>query len=117
MRSTLPLVWARNRIAELTRQIAVGAEPDQADKEITKLGLEFSLQTQNTSFVAVSQTPVNTSGQAARRASVPLPMVMTVSKEAYPQPFAGSSSPEPEMIIGFLVLAAMTFLGIRRRVS
>ncbi|MEP3346349.1 MAG: VIT and VWA domain-containing protein [Litoreibacter sp.] len=115
--AALPLIWARNRIAGLTRQIAVGERPDEADREITKLGLEFSLQTQNTSFVAVSEHPVNTSGQQATVTSVPLPMVSGVSKEAYAQPFAGSSSPEPEAIIGFLMLAAMTLLGLRRRVT
>ncbi|SHF55884.1 Ca-activated chloride channel family protein [Litoreibacter ascidiaceicola] len=114
--AALPLIWARNRIASLTRQIAVGEQPETADKEITKLGLEFSLQTQNTSFVAVSEQTVNTSGHQATLANVPLPMVSDVSKEAYPQPFAGSSSPEPQAIIGFLLIAAMTLLGFRRRV-
>ncbi|TDT74212.1 Ca-activated chloride channel family protein [Litoreibacter halocynthiae] len=114
--AALPLIWARNRIASLTRQIAVGEQPEAADKEITKLGLEFSLQTQNTSFVAVSEQTVNTSGHQATLANVPLPMVSGVSKEAYPQPFAGSSSPEPQAIIGFLLIAAMTLFGFRRRV-
>ncbi|WP_281858290.1 VIT and vWA domain-containing protein [Litoreibacter halocynthiae] len=114
--AALPLIWARNRIASLTRQIAVGEQPEAADKEITQLGLEFSLQTQNTSFVAVSEQTVNTSGHQATLANVPLPMVSGVSKEAYPQPFAGSSSPEPQAIIGFLLIAAMTLLGFRRRV-
>lgn len=115
--AALPLIWARNRIAELTREIAVGTKPDEADREITKLGLEFSLQTQNTSFIAVSKTPVNASGQQANAASVPLPMASGLSKNAFAQPFAGSSSPEPEAIIGFLMLAAMTLLGFRRRVG
>ena len=116
--AALPLIWARNRIADLTRQIAVGADPASADREITNLGLEFSLQTQNTSFIAVLDKPVNTSGQHATLASVPLPMVSGMSKQGQMsgQAFAGSSSPEPEAIIGFLVLAAMTLLGMRRRV-
>jgi Ca-activated chloride channel homolog len=115
--SALPLIWARNRIAALTRQIAVNDRPDEASAEITKLGLEFSLQTQNTSFVAVSEKVVNTSGTAATRASVPLPMVSGVTENAYPQGFAGSSSPEPAAILGFLVIAAMTVLALRRRVA
>jgi Ca-activated chloride channel family protein len=117
--AALPLIWARNRIADLTRQIAVGANPASADEEITKLGLEFSLQTQNTSFIAVSQKPVNTSGKQAKLASVPLPMVSGMSNKGYEQgqAFAGSSSPEPEAIIGFLMLAAMTLLGLKRKVS
>lgn len=113
--AALPLIWARNRIASLTRQIAVGENPDAADSEITKLGLEFSLQTQNTSFIAVSGQAVNTSGEKATLAAVPLPMVSGVTKEAYPQAFAGSSSPEPQAILGLLVIAAMTMFGLRRR--
>ncbi|MEM9585502.1 MAG: VIT and VWA domain-containing protein [Pseudomonadota bacterium] len=113
--AALPLIWARNRIASLTRQIAVGENPDAADAEITKLGLEFSLQTQNTSFIAVSEQVVNASGQETTLAAVPLPMVSGVTKEAYPQAFAGSSSPEPQAILGFLLIAAMTIFGFCRR--
>ncbi|SMX46565.1 VIT and vWA domain-containing protein [Actibacterium lipolyticum] len=113
--TALPLIWARNKISSLTRQVAVGENPDLANDEITKLGLEFSLQTQNTSFVAVSQTVVNSSGAAAEPVGVPLPMVSGVSKQAYPSGFSGSSSPEPETLLGLLLTAVMTLLGLRRR--
>jgi len=114
--SALPLIWARNRIAELTRDIAVNESPETANEAITQLGLEFSLQTQNTSFVAVSEKVVNTSGQAATAASVPLPMVSGVTENAYPQTaFSGSSTPEPRALLGFLILAAMTTFALRRR--
>lgn len=116
--AALPLIWARNRISDLTRMVAVGSNPDVADREITELGLEFSLQTKNTSFVAVSETVVNTTDQTATPASVPLPQVSGMSNQAQAtsQAFAGSSSPEPEAILGFLMLAAMTLLGFRRRI-
>ncbi|MCK0141695.1 VIT and VWA domain-containing protein [Aliiroseovarius sp. F20344] len=113
--AALPLIWARNQISTLDRRIAVRDQADAADKEITRLGLEFSLQTRNTSFVAVSQKVVNTSGKAAKQASVPLPMVSGVSKNAYPQGFAGSSSPEPEAMLGMIMIAVMTLLGLRPR--
>ncbi|MGL4235379.1 VIT and vWA domain-containing protein [Tabrizicola sp.] len=113
--SALPLIWARNMIADLTRRIAVGERPDEASAEITKLGLEFSLQTQNTSFVAVSEKVVNTSGQAASPTRVAMPMVSGITEAAYPRGFSGSSTPEPQAILGFLVLAAMTFLAMLRR--
>lgn len=114
--AALPLIWARNRIATLTRQIAVGDDADRADQEITKLGLDFSLQTRNTSFVAVSQMVVNADGPKATPASVPLPQVSGVPASAYPNQFAGSSTPEPHAIISFIVIAAMTFAGARSRV-
>ncbi|MEM9435329.1 MAG: VIT and VWA domain-containing protein [Pseudomonadota bacterium] len=113
--SALPLIWARNRIATLTRQVAVDESADAADREITRLGLEFSLQTQNTSFVAVSRQVVNTTGQAAIPASVPLPKASGVPSTAFSQPFAGSSSPEPQAFLGFLIIAAMSLLSLRRR--
>ena len=111
----LPLIWARNRIATLNRQIAVGDRADAADKEITRLGLAYSLQTRNTSFVAISTKPVNETKQTARKSGVPLPMVSGVTEKAYPQGFSGSSSPEPQSILGFIMVVAVTLLGLRRR--
>ena len=113
--AALPLIWARNQIATLDRRIAVRDQAEAADKEVTRLGLEYSLQTRNTSFVAVSQKVVNTSGQTAQPASVPLPMVSGITSSAYPQGFAGSSSPEPEAILGMIMVAVMTLLGLRPR--
>ncbi|GFE64670.1 VIT and vWA domain-containing protein [Litoreibacter roseus] len=114
--AALPLIWARNRISDLTRQIAVGSDAVNAEAEITELGLAFSLQTRYTSFVAVSEKQVNASGQPSTPADVPLPMVSGVSAGAYPQAFAGSSSPEPAAIIGFIALALTTIFGLRRRI-
>ena len=111
--SALPLVWARTRIASLTRQVALGQNADAADAEITRLGLNFSLQTQNTSFVAVSQKRVNSTGQSATPASVPLPIPAGVPVTA----FSGSSTPEPHAILGFLIVAAMSIAGLRRKVG
>ncbi|MCP5072277.1 MAG: VWA domain-containing protein [Rhodobacteraceae bacterium] len=113
--AALPLIWARNQIAALDRRIAVRDRAEAADKRITQLGLEYSLQTRNTSFVAVSQKVVNTTQQAAKPTSVPLPMVSGVTSNAYPQGFAGSSSPEPEAIFGIIMVAVMTLLGLRPR--
>lgn len=110
--AALPLVWARNRIAALTRDVALGQNPSAADAEITRLGLGFSLQTQNTSFVAVSQKRVNTTGQAAAPAPVPLPIPAGVPVTA----FAGASTPEPQAIFGLLLIAVASLVGLRRRV-
>ena len=109
--AALPLIWARNRIASLTRKVAIGHDAKASDAEITRLGLAFSLQTQNTSFVAVSKRVVNMAGQPARTASVPLPIPAGVPNTA----FAGSSTPEPEALFGLMLLAAMSVFGLRRR--
>ena len=109
--AALPLIWARNRIASLGRDVALGQNSRAANDEITQLGLGFSLQTQNTSFVAVSQTRVNTTDQNARLASVPLPIPSGAPVTA----FSGSSTPEPHAILGFLIVAAISMVGLRRR--
>lgn len=109
----LPLIWARNRIADLTRRIAVRDGSQGADAEITRLGLKYALQTRNTSFVAVSEQVVNDTATPAQRAAVPLPMVSGVTQNAYPSGFAGSSSPEPEAILGVFMVILMTLMGLR----
>jgi len=111
--AALPLIWARNRIAALRRDVALGQNARAADAEITRLGLAFSLQTKNTSFVAVSKKRVNTTGQPATPVSVPL-------SQPAPAPvggFSGSSTPEPEAIFGFLIFAMMSIFGLRRRAA
>lgn len=113
--AALPLIWARNQIATMERRIAVRDRAAAADAEITRLGLAFSLQTKNTSFVAVSQKVVNDSGKAAKPAGAPLPMVSGVSENAYQQGFSGSSTPEPEAVLGMILVAVMTLLGLRPR--
>lgn len=115
--AALPLIWARNRIASLTRDVALGRNVDAADAEITRLGLLFSLQTQNTSFVAVSQSRVNAKGQLTARTDVPLPIPSGVSVTAFQGGFSGASTPEPQAIFGFLTIAAMLLFGLLWKVS
>ncbi|MEM7778710.1 MAG: VIT domain-containing protein [Pseudomonadota bacterium] len=109
--AALPLVWARNKIADLTREVAIGRNPDSADAEITRLGLEFSLQTKNTSFLAVSETRVNATGQDVKPAKVALPNPSGVPNTA----FSGASTPEPQAIFGFLIFAVASLVGLRQR--
>ena len=96
---------------------------------VARLGLAHSLVTQWTSFVAVSKKVVNAEPGEAISANVPLPMVEGVTEKAYPrqtgtkaqlqpsfgQPmkvqapgtmiaFSGGSTPEPEQILGLIML-------------
>ncbi|MEO1679362.1 MAG: VIT and VWA domain-containing protein [Pseudomonadota bacterium] len=111
----LPLVWARNRISDLERNVVLGEDPVTSDAEITRLGLAFSLQTKNTSFVAVSERVANDTGLLAQTVSVPVPMAHRVPPSAYPSGFSGASTPEPQAILGMLLLAALSLLGLRRK--
>jgi Ca-activated chloride channel homolog len=98
----IPLVWARSRIADHMHELMVpqglrtSGRADTALKTaVTDLGLKFSLVTQWTSFVAVSERKVNADPASARSADVPLPMVKGVEPSAYPnaegQPGPGGS--------------------------
>jgi Ca-activated chloride channel family protein len=123
---SIPLIWARSRIAEHMRLMNTASHlrnPSRSDDEIrrdvTELGLTYSLATRWTSFVAVSQKVVNAEPELAQSADVPLHMVEGVTKYAYPASnFSGGSTPEPGVLGG---LAALTLAGLfaayRRRRS
>jgi Ca-activated chloride channel family protein len=112
----------------------------QLEQSVTELGLAHALVTQWTSFVAVSEKIVNADPTAAISADVPLPMVKGIRHKAYQkQPaggmhyaspnvgsnqqnpavaFSGGSTPEPEHLLGLLVLLLPlgAFLRRNRRV-
>ena len=118
----IPLNWARSRISDLMRHLKTPAEvrtvkvsDDDLKQRVVKLGLDFSLMTQWTSFVAVSKKVVNARPQGTREASVPLPMVKGVTAMAYPQAFSGGSVPEPATTGGLVVLGSAAAAGLRRK--
>ncbi|MBO9447551.1 VIT and VWA domain-containing protein [Ruegeria sp. R14_0] len=114
--AAIPLTWARNKIADLDRAIAVQDGDEQhLEERIAELGLLFNLQTRYTSFVAVSKAVVNDSGIPASKTAVPLPQVAGVSAHAYPNTgFSGSSAPEPQTIFGIITLMALGALRLSR---
>jgi len=73
----LATLWARRRVAELMSQDFAGLQRgntrEDLKAQITKLGLEFRLMTQFTSFVAVEEKTI-TEGGVARRVDVPVEM-------------------------------------------
>lgn len=113
----LPLIWARQRIADLDRTYTIdGGRDDKLKEEITLLGLDYSLQSRFTSFVAVSEKVVNANPASARQKNVPLPQVSGVSQQAYASPnLSGSSAPEPEGILGMAVVLTALFARFRKR--
>jgi Ca-activated chloride channel family protein len=106
---TLPQLWARKR---LERLYAVPADNEEALRErIVELGLQYSLLTRHTSFVAVDETLRNATGDAAD-VKQPLPLPKGVSNLAVGRPM-----PEPALLwVGLLVLLMACFgkLGKRR---
>jgi Ca-activated chloride channel family protein len=134
--AAVALIWARSAVAEAMRALNTaslfgteGAQKDQLKQNVINLGLEFSLVTQWTSFVAVSEKVYNRNPQAAQDSSVPVPMVKGTTPLAYGKPgfaplqtamnggFAGFGAPEPGALAGFaLVLLALAMAMRARRV-
>lgn len=116
---TLPLIWAREQIFDKNRAYTIGGSVNEGLKqEITRLGLTYSLQSRFTSFVAVSEKTVNTSPASAQNKSVPLPQVSGVSKNAYPSlNLSGSSAPEPEGILGLMLIVLALAARFRKNLA
>jgi Ca-activated chloride channel family protein len=110
----LPILWARERVRHLTDQ---AKRNDETIREITGLGLGYSLLTPYTSFIAVDETP-RTMDQVATTVRQPLPLPQGVSECAVggggaPKMVQSGSVPEPGSIglISFLVI----LLALQRR--
>jgi Ca-activated chloride channel family protein len=106
----LKYLWARSRIARLSDFNASG-ENQETKKEVTALGLEYSLLTPYTSFIAVLDV-VRNPGAKAADVDQPLPLPEGVSNNAVGM----SSVPEPGLTaLAVAMGAAILFIGLRRR--
>jgi Ca-activated chloride channel homolog len=99
----LRYLWARSRIAELSDYGSSYLEDDRI-KEITSLGLRYSLLTRYTSFIAVREEVRNTQGPA-QDVNQPLPLPLGVSDLAVGDGTMEGS--EPELL--WLMAASMVF--------
>jgi Ca-activated chloride channel family protein len=117
------LVWARTKIADYMRLLLTPQDRrdgDLTDEQIknlvTSMGLQHSLVSQWTSFVAVSEQVVNPAA-VAKTARVPVSKVAGVSPSAYPT--AGtpnaSGTPEPATWAGLLLAALAVLIAFRGR--
>lgn len=104
------LNWARSAIAQGMRDLATarvrGTDGDSIKETITQLGLDFSLVTRWTTFVATSEKIYNFGKTNTPTLPVPAKQVKGVSKQAYPQnqTFVGHGAPEAGTWLGMLVL-------------
>lgn len=114
----LPLIWARQQITEKTLDFNTGmGNKPKLKKEVISLGLNHSLQSQFTSFVAVSKQVYNDQPDQAQNKSVALPKVAATAASAYPSAIAGSSTPEPETVLGLMLALILACLRYWRRIS
>ena len=86
---------------------------EELEFKVTTLGLDHSLATKWTSFVAVSRRVVNPQTGLTPDGKVPLPMVKGTTTNAYPpsisilgENMAGNSTPEPATVMGMFVVGA-----------
>ena len=99
-------LWARERIAELTRQKNLGGDATEAENQIVSLALEHHLVSDYTSLVAVDDEPARPVGADAHQQQVPLsaprgtPWASTTG-------FARTATPAP-----LLFLIGLAALGI-----
>jgi len=92
----LPFLWARHKIKELADFGKAFGEEEEHVQTITKLGLDYSLLTRYTSFVAVDTTIRRESGSATS-VKQPLPLPKGVPNSAIGSPrFSSTEEDEPE---------------------
>jgi Ca-activated chloride channel family protein len=91
--AALRQLWARSRIATLSDYGRLGFDTDSA-REVTQLGLKYSLLTAYTSFVAVDQVVRNREPGALDSVDQPSPPPQGVSDLAVGGEVPGT--PEPE---------------------
>ncbi len=108
--AALPQLWARNRIARLS-EFNFGRD-DEAAREVTTLGLTYSLLTAHTSFIAVLEEVRNPGGQAVG-VNQPLPLPDGVSDLAVGGQYG--SGAEPGVWALLLAASLLVAIAIRRR--
>ncbi len=128
------LAWARRTIKEYMHTLTTPDQlrtteltDDQIKDIVTQMGLDYSLVTKWTSFVAVSEKVVNPHPNNAANGQVPANQVAGVSRKAYgprasatPQFGAATAhgTPEPTVWGGLLVALVaglMGVMGVRKR--
>lgn len=103
--NVIPYLWARTKVERLTGYGASNYEEDEIRREVTEIGLKYSMMTPYTSFVAVVDKVRNTDMKATD-IDQPLPLPENVSHFAIGGYTVGS---EPKGII--LIAAAIIIAG------
>jgi Ca-activated chloride channel family protein len=108
----LRYLWARQRIAELTDEEALTGDEEHRGA-IVALGLQYSLLTQHTSFVAVDQVVRVSNPEGTRTVDQPLPLPKGVTNLAVAETSV-PGTPEPATW-ALLVVASLCMACVLRR--
>src|SRR5206468_12629890 len=109
--TALPQLWARTRIARLS-DFNFSRDDAEVIREVTTLGLTYSLLTRHTSFIAVLEQVRNPSGQGTD-VDQPLPLPDGVSELAV----GYGSGAEPGFWILVFGAGVLIVIAARRRVQ
>lgn len=112
--NALPYLWARKKV-EALMDYGFSEDEEAVKKEVTQLGLDYSMLTSYTSFIAVTETVRNTEG-GSTDVNQPQPLPQHVSNLSVGSYTTGS---EPGLLIIGLFMAAMALIsglyGIRKK--
>ena len=108
--TAIPYLWARTRVENLMDYGFNGGDEEAVRKEVTALGLDYSMMTSYTSFVAVMDEVRNTTGEG-RDVDQPLPLPLHVSDLAVGRGYTIGS--EPDILLLAAAAALILILNIR----
>lgn len=108
--TAIPYLWARTRVENLMDYGFNGGDEEAVRKEVTALGLDYSMMTSYTSFVAVMDEVRNTTGEG-RDVDQPLPLPLHVSDLAVGGGYTIGS--EPDILLLAAAAALILILNIR----
>lgn len=105
--SAIPYLWARTRLERIT-DYGFSEEDPEIKAEVTAIGLDYSMMTPYTSFIAVSDIVRNPEGNS-KDVTQPLPLPSHVSSLAVGGYTAGSE-PGELLLAGMLLILTAGFL-------
>lgn len=112
--TALPYLWARKRVEMLTDYASDNSDPEAVKKEVTALGLKYSMMTPYTSFIAVIDIVRNSTGDSTD-VDQPLPMPAQVSDLAVGGGYTIGSEPETILLISAVVLLLFVNIMVTQR--
>lgn len=99
-------LWARTRVERLTDYGITENLQANAQKEVTEIGLRYSMMTPYTSFIAVTEKVRNTEGKSTD-VKQPLPIPMNVSEWAIGNGYTVGSEPGSFLLILLMAAAVL----------
>jgi Ca-activated chloride channel family protein len=113
--TALRYLWARSKADMITGCGFLREMPDAAKKELTELGLKYSMMTPFTSFVAVAEKIRNVGGAQTLDVDQPLPLPLHVSNLAVGRGYAIGSEPGLPAMLPCIAILSMAYLLLRAK--